>query len=134
MFIETSALIAILADEPEAAAFLAQIENAPRRRTGAHVRLEVTINLVRILGLETAEAHEAYDDFLAEAGITVIPITDAVSRRAVQAFAAYGKGRGHPAQLNFGDCLSYACAAKNCDTILFKGRDFSKTDLASALT
>ncbi|MBE7202431.1 MAG: type II toxin-antitoxin system VapC family toxin [Parafilimonas terrae] len=134
MFIETSALLAILADEPEAAAFLARIENAPRLRTGAHVRLEVTINLGRVLGLGTTEAHELYDAFLAEAGITVIPITDDVARRAVQAFATYGKGQGHPAQLNFGDCLSYACAASYCDTILFKGRDFSKTDLASALT
>lgn len=132
MFIETSAIIAILADEPEAPGFLAQIDSAPRRRTGAHVRLEVTINLARILGLGTMDAHEVYDTFLAEAGITVIPITDAVSRQAVQAFATYGKGQHHPAQLNFGDCLSYACAFNDCDTILFKGRDFSKTDLASA--
>jgi ribonuclease VapC len=134
MFIETSAIIAILADEPEAVAFLARIESAPRRRTGAHVRLEAAINLARILGLGTTEAHEVYDAFLAEAGITVIPITDTVSRSAVRAFTTYGKGQGHPAQLNFGDCLSYACASNDCDTILFKGRDFAKTDLASALT
>lgn len=134
MFIETSALIAILANEPEANVFLSQIERAPRRETGAHVRLEATINLARTLGLGTPEAHELYDAFLAEAGITVIPITDAVARRAVQAFATYGKGQGHPAQLNFGDCLSYACASMSCDTILFKGNDFRETDLTSANT
>ena len=129
MFVETSAIVAILADEPEAGALLAQIENAGTRETGAHVRLEATINLARILGLEVTAAHDLYDGFLAAAGIAVVPITDAVARRAVEAFATYGMGRGHPAHLNFGDCLSYACAVTSGAPMLFKGRDFAKTDL-----
>jgi len=52
-----------------------------------------------------------------------------VARRAVEASARYGKGHGHPAQLNVGDCLSYACAIASGAPMLFKGRDFSKTDL-----
>jgi ribonuclease VapC len=129
MFIDTSAVVAILAGEPEAPAFIACIEAAGRRETGPHVRLEATINLARILGLPVSLAQEMYDAFLAMAGITVVSIDDAVARRAVQAFDTYGKGRGHPAQLNFTDCLSYACAATDRVPILFKGRDFIHTDL-----
>lgn len=129
MFIDTSAVVAILADEPEAPVFIARIEAAGRRETGPHVRLEATINLARILGLPVAAAQEMYDAFLDAAGITVVSIDDAVARRAVQAFDTYGKGRGHPAQLNFADCLSYACAASGGIPILFKGRDFIHTDL-----
>ncbi|KMO40356.1 twitching motility protein PilT [Methylobacterium variabile] len=133
MFIDTSAIVAILADEPEAAAFLACIEAAQRRDTGPHVRLEATINLARILGLPVAVAQEMYDTFLAAAGISVVSIGDAVARLAVDAFDTYGKGRGHPAQLNFADCLSYGCAAYHRVPILFKGRDFIHTDLTVAL-
>ena len=132
MFIDTSAVVAILVGEPEAAAFLARIESAERCQTGPHVRLEATINLARILGLPVAAAQEMYDAFLATAGIAVVAIDDAVACRAVDAFDTYGKGRGHPAQLNFADCLSYACAAHHNVPILFKGRDFTRTDLKVA--
>ncbi|MGI3900392.1 MAG: type II toxin-antitoxin system VapC family toxin [Janthinobacterium lividum] len=134
MFIETSAVVAILADEPEAGAFLAAIETARLRETGAHVRLEATINLARILGIRVSDAQDMFDAFLAAANVTVAPITDSIARRAVDAFAVYGKGQGHPAQLNFADCLSYACAASDHAPILFKGRDFSLTDLKLALS
>lgn len=133
MFIDTSAVVAVLADEPEAAAFLACIESAGERETGAHVRLEATINLARILGLPVAVAQEMYDAFLEAAGITVVSIDDTIARRAVVAYDSYGKGKGHPAQLNFADCLSYACAAHSRTPILFKGRDFTHTDLNIAL-
>jgi ribonuclease VapC len=134
MFIETSAFVAILAGEPEADTYLSAIDGAAKRQTGAHVRLEATINLARILGLEVPDAQEMFDDFLQAANITVVPITDAIARRAVEAFAVYGKGRSHPAQLNFADCLSYACADILSIPILFKGRDFSETNLKSALS
>ncbi|GAA0277951.1 Ribonuclease VapC30 [Methylorubrum aminovorans] len=94
MFIDTSAIVAILADEPEAAAFLTCIEAARHRQTGAHVRLEATITLARLLGLPVSVAQDLYDAFLATAGITVISISDAIARRAVQAFEIYGKDGG----------------------------------------
>ncbi|RAX37710.1 type II toxin-antitoxin system VapC family toxin [Rhizobium tropici] len=134
MFIETSAFVAILADEPEGDSYLGAVDGAATRQTSAHVRLEATINLARILGLEVPDAQEMFDAFLQAAKITVVPITDAIARRAVEAFAVYGKGRGHPAQLNFADCLSYACADTLKMPILFKGRDFEETDLKSALS
>jgi ribonuclease VapC len=59
-------------------------------------------------------------------------VTDAIGRSAVLAFARFGKGRGHPAQLNFGDCLSYRCASEHGSPILFKGADFTHTDLETA--
>lgn len=133
MLIDTSAIVAILAPEPDASLYLAAIEKAATRFVGAHVRLESAINLARILGLEILGAQEMYDDFLATAKIEILPISDAVSRAAVDAYARFGKGQGHPAQLNFADCLSYACAVTLAVPILFKGNDFSVTDLKSAL-
>lgn len=129
MFVETSAIVAILAEEPEADRFLALIEQAGRRETGAHVRFEATINLARILGLSIPNAQALFDGFILAADIAILPLTDAIVRWAVEAFDVYGKGRGHPAQLNFGDCLSYACAASRRSPILFKGLDFARTDL-----
>jgi len=133
MLIDTSAIVAILAPEPDATLYLTAIENASSRFVGAHVRLEGTINLARILGLQVRDAQALYDGFLDTARIGVLPITDAVSRMAVDAYARFGKGQGHPAQLNFADCLSYACAVSVAAPILFKGNDFLLTDLTSAL-
>ncbi len=133
MFVETSAIVAILAGEADADAYLSAIDSATDRQTGAHVRLEATINLARILGLEVLDAQEMFDAFLHAAKIAVIPITDAIARHAVEAFAVYGKGERPSRPLNFADCLSYACAKTQNMPILFKGHDFTETDLRSAL-
>lgn len=133
MLIDTSAIVAILAPESDAAIYLRAIDNASSRFVGAHVRLECAINLARILGLEILDAEAMYDGFLATAKIEILPISDAVSRVAVDAYARFGKGQGHPAQLNFADCFSYACAVSIATPILFKGNDFRRTDLRSAL-
>lgn len=133
MFIDTSAMVAILAGEPEADRFLDLLAREGGKLTAPHVRLESSMILARNLGLEVGAAEQLFDDFLAEAEIKVIPITDRVGHRAVQAFARFGKGQGHRAQLNFGDCLSYACAAEHGSPILFKGDDFSHTDLEAAM-
>ena len=132
MFIDTSAVVAILAGEPDADRYLDLLARDIEKITGAHVRLEATIILARNLGLEIEAAEQLFDDFLIEARIAVVPITDAISRSAVLAFARFGKGRGHPARLNFGDCLSYGCAAEHGSPILFKGADFAHTDLEAA--
>lgn len=131
MFIDTSAIVAILTLEPEAEAFAEQVNRATNPMTGAHVRLEACMNLARILGVEISTATELFDEFLHQAKITVLPISDSISRGAVEAYDRFGKGR-HPAGLNFGDCLSYACAAHIRAPILFKGRDFGRTDLPLA--
>ena len=87
------------------------------------------MNLARILGISAEKANALFDDFAKRASVDVVPIADTTSRIAVRAFARFGKGCGHPAQLNFGDCLSYACAREHDAAILFKGRDFAQTDL-----
>jgi ribonuclease VapC len=129
MFVDTSAVVAILTDEPEGDRLLDLLAQGHEKITAPHVRLESAMILARNLGLEVDAAEQLFDEFLIEAGIAVVPITDAVGRRAVLAFSRFGKGRGHPAQLNFGDCLSYACASEHGSPILFKGTDFSQTDL-----
>lgn len=133
MLIDTSAIVAILADEPDADIYYRAIEAAASRFVGAHVRLETVINVARILEIKFSQAQALYDEFLRVAGLESIPITDAVSRIAVDAYARFGKGQRHPAQLNFADCLSYACAVSLSAPILFKGSDFSRTDLRSAI-
>jgi ribonuclease VapC len=132
MFIDTSAVVAILTGEPEADRFVDLLAQDGETFTGPHVRLESTIILARYLGLEIDSAEQLFDEFLIEARIAVVPITDAISRKAVLAFSRFGKGRGHRAQLNFGDCLSYGCASHYGSSILFKGLDFAHTDLQTA--
>ena len=73
-------------------------------------------------------ARDYFDRFMLQTGVVEIPIDEAIARRAVGCFQRFGKGR-HPAQLNFGDCLSYACAKALGVTLLFRGDDFSKTDI-----
>jgi ribonuclease VapC len=133
MFIDTSAIVAIMAAESDAASYVAAVDNARSRFTGAHVRLECTINVARILGLAIADAQAIYEEFLHISKIETVSITDAISRIATDAYGRFGKGQRHPAQLNFADCLSYACASSLGVSILFKGNDFIHTDLRSAL-
>ena len=80
--------------------------------------------------VEEAEAHVR--DFLAAAGVAVQPIQPETAHVALEAFARYGKGRGHPARLNLGDCFIYAQAKVGGASLLYKGDDFSKTDIESA--
>lgn len=133
MFIDTSAFVAIFCKEPEAGIFANCIERATRRCTSPMVRLETCMVLASRLDRDPAEVQADFEEFLTEAGITVVSISDGIGRIAVEAFQRYGKGRGHLAQLNLADCLSYACARAYRDPILFKGRDFAHTDLKSAL-
>lgn len=82
------------------------------------------------LAVDPMDVETIIGDFLREAKIEIVPIDADDGRLAVQAFADYGKGRGHPAQLNLADCLSYACAKNRKLPLLYKGNDFAKTDLA----
>jgi ribonuclease VapC len=132
IFIDTSVIVSILTGEDDARQLAQAIESRSRRLTGAHVRLECVMNIMRILGLSADEADALFDEFLHATSTDVVAVSDETARLAVQAFGRFGKGRGHPAQLNFGDCLSYASARQQGAAILFKGRDFSATDLSIA--
>jgi len=132
MFVDTSVFVAILCKEPDAAAYAAKLEAADRRFTSPLVRLEACMVLSTRLGKSPSDVERGFDEFLSLAGIVVMPITDAIGRDAVAAFQRFGKGRGAPAQLNLADCMSYACAKAGNMAILFKGRDFARTDLELA--
>ena len=132
IFVDTSALVAILAEEPDAAAFAAKIEAERDRISGAHVILETSMRLATLSGLAPTMADGQVTRALREAGIAVVPIDEEVAHAAVAAFERYGKGRKSRAGLNFGDCLSYACAKAHNARLLFKGDDFAHTDIARA--
>jgi ribonuclease VapC len=132
MFIDTSAFIAILAGEPASAALASAIEAAESRTTSPLVRLETCMRLASKLDVSPEDAQAAFDQAIEDAAIEVAPITDAIGREAVAAFSLFGKGRGHPAQLNLADCVVYACAKARQTPVLCTGSDFAKTDIPLA--
>jgi ribonuclease VapC len=92
--------------------------------------LETRIILFARLGLD---AVDLFTELLEKAGIVVVPFDDEMAKAAFDAFRRYGKGQGHPAQLDIVDCAVYALAKARSQTLLFKGGDFDRTDIQSAL-
>jgi ribonuclease VapC len=129
MIIDTSAVLAILLDERDAAIFASAIENADDRRMSVANYLEAAIV---IDNRGDAVAQREFDRFFQRSGIIIEPVTLDEARIAREAYRDFGKGR-HRAGLNFGDCFAYALARVSDQPLLFKGRDFSRTDLRSAL-
>ncbi len=130
MIVDTSALIAILRAEPEAAACAAAIEGAANRRISVANWLEAAIV---IDGSRDPIASRRFDDLVQEAGLVIEPVTEVQARIARDAYRDFGRGSGHPARLNFGDCFAYALARAAGEPLLFKGTDFAHTDIAPAL-
>lgn len=131
VFIDTSAIVAIILDEQDAPAFVDTLEAAERRMTSAAVRLETCMVLTSRLDLSPPVAQDLFDDFILQSEVAEFSIDERVGRLAVECFDRYGKGR-HAAGLNFGDCLSYACAKAHGAALLFKGEDFAQTDIKIA--
>ena len=127
MVIDTSALIAILLDEPDRRSFEAAIEAEPRRLVSAMTKLEAGMVMVGRYGTEGAVR---LDQLLARIVATIVPFDDDQADIARDAFARYGKGR-HKAALNFGDCAAYALAVSEVEPLLFKGTDFGATDFGA---
>jgi ribonuclease VapC len=130
MFVDTSAIIAILNDEPEREQLIASIEHSLHRMTSALVILEATMRLSTMLNIEPIEVEKIVIDLITDFRIDTVAIDQTTASLAIDAFARFGKGRGHPAQLNIADCMSYACAKQNQVNLLFKGNDFAQTDMA----
>jgi ribonuclease VapC len=128
IFIDTSALIAILADEDDAAVYGAAIDDDREPLTSPAVILEASLRLSTMLDLAPPVARQRIDSFLATTGVGVMPIDREAGNLAIDAFSRYGEGR-HPARLNFADCLSYACAKGAGARLLYKGNDFARTDM-----
>jgi ribonuclease VapC len=128
---DTSAIIAILTEEDNAAVYAQAVADADVRRLSAASYLEC--------GIVLDSQHDpiisrGLDDLLQEAEFVVEPVTERQARLARQAYADFGKGSGHPAGLNFGDCLTYALALDLREPALWKGDDFGHTGIQSALS
>ena len=130
MIIDSSALISILRGEPDAEDHTRAIERSQHRLLSAASYLEVSIV---IDGSRDPVASCRVDDLIATARIAIEPVTERQARIARDAYRDFGKGSGHPARLNFGDCLAYALAKDTREPLLFKGDDFRHTDIAPAL-
>jgi ribonuclease VapC len=129
MFVDTSAIISILSEEEDADEFSRRIIASETRLTSALVILEAVMRLSTKLKLPPLEVANDVESLCDRLSLEVVPINEQDGAIAVEAFARFGKGRGHPAQLNLADCLSYACAKSRGVPLLYKGNDFSRTDL-----
>lgn len=133
MFIDASALCAVLLREEDHAALEVQIAQAEDAITSPVAVWEVVRALVRERVVEVDAALNDVERYLTAAEIRIVAIPADTHRLALEAFARFGKGR-HPAALNLGDCFSYACARGQGVPLLFKGDDFSRTDIESVPT
>ena len=131
MFIDASALCAILADETDGPSLRRRIELGERRVTSPTALWETTVAVCRKLDVSPQDAAASVFAVVAKLDIPVASIPPEVAHLAIDAFARFGKGR-HPAGLNFGDCFAYACARYFGLPLLFKGGDFARTDIAAA--
>jgi ribonuclease VapC len=128
MVIDTSALMAILGDEPERREFIEKVEAADVRLLSAALFVEASIVIEARFG---AEGQAFLDLFIDRSGIEIVPVDEEQAREARLAYRRYGKGR-HSAGLNFGDCFAYALAMTSGEPLLFKGADFAATDVTPA--
>jgi ribonuclease VapC len=129
--VDTSVIVCVFLQEQEAQRFSDAIENAREVALSAASYLELSIVLSARLPLP--DLAERIDQFIRDGSIRIEPVTADQARIARDAHARFGKGSGHPAQLNFGDCFSYALARALDAPLLFKGADFSHTDIRPAL-
>jgi ribonuclease VapC len=129
MIVDTSAIIAILKPEADSPELAASIADAPSASISASTYVECGVVIARQL----QEALDPQLDQLIEMlNIEIAPFTADQARLACDAYRRFGRGSGHKAQLNFGDCFSYALAVERREPLLFKGDDFAKTDIISA--
>jgi ribonuclease VapC len=130
MIIDTSAVIAILRDEPESAQFSHAIaaDPQPKMSVVSYVEAGVVADRARNPAIS-----RYFDDVIRVAGIEIETVTREQGRLAREAYRDFGRGSGHVARLNFGDCFAYALAKEAGEPLLFKGADFSATDITAAV-
>lgn len=130
MIVDTSAIIAILRGEPDAEDLISALASAqePKMSAGTFIAASIFID-----AMGDPVLSGRFDDLLTMANIQIEPVTQSHALLARSAYRSFGKGIGHQAQLNFGDCFAYALARAQREPILFKGNDFSHTDIESAL-
>lgn len=130
MIIDTSALLAILFAEEGHERMIDAIVAASMRRVGAPTLVEAAAVMLARKG---PQGEVALDALLQRLGIEVVPMSAEAAQHARRAYGRYGRGVGTPASLNYGDCLAYGVAVANAELLLYKGEDFSATDVERAL-
>jgi len=131
MYVDPSAVLAILLEEDDASDIRRRLAAALNPVISVVGKIEAALSLGQKLQDYDA-AREIITQFCDEAGISVLPVQPSIYDEVLKAYRRFGKGTGHPAKLNFGDCFSYAFAKSIDRPILFKGDDFSRTDLKPA--
>jgi ribonuclease VapC len=131
MFVDASAIIAIIAEEAEARDLAVRVARAERVAVSPIALYEATTGLARKRVCSIEDAASLVEEFVEATGARIIDITAAIARDAARAFGRFGRGR-HRADLNMGDCFSYACARAEGLRLLFKGDDFVHTDIEAA--
>ncbi|HLM40525.1 MAG TPA: type II toxin-antitoxin system VapC family toxin [Microvirga sp.] len=131
MYLDASAVLALVLEEPEAPGLARRIDGARTGLITSPVSVtEAVLRYASVKGVAILAARELIGDALAALAVRTVSITPEIGDAAIQAYARYGKGTGHPAQLNLGDVFSYACAKAHQVPLLYKGNDFVHTDLA----
>jgi ribonuclease VapC len=131
VFLEPSAIVEFIAEGPHAVDVGKRIKAAKTPFSVSPTAIfEATSVLASRLKISVENASDLVTELAASVGAQNMSITPEIGEIAIKAMAQYGKGRGHPAQLNFGDCFSYACAKSADVPLLYVGQDFAKTDLA----
>jgi ribonuclease VapC len=130
VIVDTSALVAILLDEPERQAFLAAIAASESAGMSAASLLEIGIVVDR---RHDPNLSRALDSLLDHLEVEIVPLDEEQARVGRAAFRDFGRGSGHAARLNLGDCFAYALASTTSAPLLFKGDDFAHTDVVSAV-
>ena len=130
ILVDASALVAIMTLEQDSDALIDTLDQHDRKLYCALGAWEAILAIARIRVVDIVEAGDAIHQWFEDLDFQLVPIGKAEERLAVEAHRLYGKGTGHPARLNMGDCFAYACAKANNARLLYKGDDFSHTDLA----
>ncbi len=128
MVIDSSALVAVLLEESDASLFVSAIANSPTRFLSAATYVEASLVIMRRRNFESVAA---LDNLVGRLRISIMPVDHVQALLAREAFRRFGKGRDK-AGLNFGNCFSYALAKQTGEPLLFKGNDFSSTDIPAA--
>jgi ribonuclease VapC len=130
MIVDSSALVAVIKDEPDGPRMAHIMDSAKEIRVSAASYFETSIV---IDGLHSPAQSARWDELVEKMEMVIEPVTEAQAKIARQAYRDFGKGSGHPAGLNFGDCFTYALAREKREPVLWKGDDFGHTDLRAAV-
>ncbi len=131
MFLDASAIVAVIARESDSIELANRIRAARRVHTSPVALYEAILGLARARQMTVADARTAVEEFVSQSRAQIIPITPEIGQVAIEAFERFGRGR-HPARLNMGDCFAYACARSLRVPLLRKGADFPQADIAIA--